>query len=158
MDITISHYKEIEIFLLIISPLSNACLLLGVLFRYYWYLYYWFQLEFFLLLNTQESHFVLSLHKRQTCSDCFAFENSSTTISNVLVMGLLRDHASLLKVALPFCLNSGVYAIVFISFPETKKRQPKLIDCPWLKFMTDSSTYNKTLLNRTPPFYVLNIV
>jgi len=41
---------------------------------------------------------------------------------------------------------------------KRKKGQPKLIDCPWLKFMTDSSTYNKTLPNRTPPFYVLNIV
>jgi hypothetical protein len=62
-------------------------------------------------LNTQESHFVLSRHTRQTCSGSCAFEYSSTTISNVWVMGLLNDHASLLKVALPSCDNSGVYAM-----------------------------------------------
>ena len=31
-------------------------------------------------------------------------------------MGLLRDHANLLKVELPSCDNSGVYAIIFYPF------------------------------------------
>ncbi len=42
----------------------------------------------------------------------FSFEYSSTTISNVWVIGLLRDHPSLLKVELPICDNSGMYAMV----------------------------------------------
>jgi len=42
----------------------------------------------------------------------FSFEYSSTTISNVWVIGLLRDHAILLKVELPICDNSGMYAMV----------------------------------------------
>ena len=120
--------------------------------------YYCFWLWPFLLLNTQWSHFVLSLHKRHTCSGGFDFEYSSTTISNVWVMGLLRDHASLLKVALPSCDNSGVYAMICSPFLKRKKGQPKLIDCLWLRFMTDSSTYNKTLVNRSPPFCIFNIV
>jgi hypothetical protein len=45
-------------------------------------------------------------------------------------MGLLRDHASLLKVALPACDNSGVYAIVLTSFPETKKEAADLCQLP----------------------------
>jgi len=91
---------------------------------------------------------VLSLHAIHTCSGSFAFEYCSTTISNVWVMGLLRDHASLRKLQLFRNDNSGVDAIVFTSSPETKKGQPKLIDCPWLRFMADSSTYNKTLPNK----------
>jgi len=43
-------------------------------------------------------------------------------------------------------------------FLKRKKGQPKLIDCPWLRFMADSSTYNKTLPNRSPPFCIFNIV
>jgi hypothetical protein len=38
-------------------------------------------------------------------------------------MGLLRDHASLLKAALPFWDNSGVYAMVITSFREAKKKE-----------------------------------
>jgi hypothetical protein len=59
-------------------------------------------------LNTQSEHLVLSRHKRHTCADGFDFEYSSTTISKVWVMGLLRDHASLLRAALPSLDNSGV--------------------------------------------------
>jgi hypothetical protein len=43
-------------------------------------------------------------------------------------------------------------------FLKRKKGQPKLIDCPWLRFMADSSTYNKTLPNRSPPFCDLCLI
>ena len=55
-------------------------------------------------------------------SGSFAVEYSSTTISNVSVMGLLRDHANRRKLQLPLNESSGVYDIGFTSFPETKKK------------------------------------
>jgi len=62
----------------------------------------------------------------------FSFEYSSTTISNVWVIGLLRDHPSLLKVELPICDNSGMYAMVLTSF----------YGLAYVWFWTDLSVWN----------------
>jgi len=68
-------------------------------------------------------------------------------ISNVVVIGLLSDHASLRRLQLLWYDNSGVYAIIFLlSFNE--KGQPTIADCPYLKFMVeiDPPTLNPCLL------------
>ena len=57
-------------------------------------------------------HLYISYTSLQVSSLPFFIAVSSISISNDLVMGFWKCHASLRRVALPICESSGVYAMV----------------------------------------------